>query len=257
MTIDPATFYDGLAATYEDDFKAPHRKAYDDLCWERVDELIGSRSNLRIIDVGCGVGRWARVLVQRGHRVVGIEPSAEMFARAQGLNLGDGFELQHATADEAEVAPDSADLVIAMGSIQYSPDPTASIATMASWVKPGGHLVVLVDSLMSLVVELIRNDDPDQGIERLLSKRARFTAGPGTVEHHLFDAAELNDAFVAAGLDAVSVKGLLVDWTCRPRTEAMQRLTDEPADALALERRLSEQPDLANLGKQLLAVGMK
>lgn len=255
--VDPAKFYDALADGYEAQFEAPHRKAYDDLCWEVVDELIGERQTLTIVDVGCGVGRWARPLVERGHTVIGIEPSADMYAAATAQNLGDQFQLQHATADDAEVAPGSADLVIAMGSIQYSLDPTASIARMASWLKPGGHLAVLVDSLMGLVVELIRADDPNQALERLSTKRARFTSGPHTVEHHLFDAAELRAAFDGAGLADVSVQGLLVDWTCRPRNEAMERLTNDPTSGLDLERRLASEPNLADLGKQLLAVGTK
>lgn len=256
-SIDPALFYDGLANNYEAEFEAPHRKAYDDLCWEVVDELIEQREGLTIVDVGCGVGRWARPLIERGHSVIGIEPSAEMCAQATAQNLGDQFQLQHATADDAEVSASSSDLVIAMGSIQYSPDPTASIAAMASWLKPGGHLVVLVDSLMGLVVELIRADDPNQALERLSTKRACFTSGSNTVEHHLFDAAELRGAFDGANLADVSVQGLLVDWTCRPRNQAMERLTNNPSGGLNLERRLASEPNLADLGKQLLAVGTK
>ncbi len=256
-SIDPAAFYDGMAENYEAEFDAPHRRAYDDLCWEYVDALIGDRADLLIVDVGCGVGRWARPLVERGHRVLGIEPSADMCAGARALNLGDRFELQHATADDAVVATATADLVVAMGSIQYSPDPTASIATMASWLKPGGHMGVLVDSLMGLVTELIRNDDPDQALERVTGRRARFTSTPGTVEHHLFDAAELRAAFEAAGLADVSVRGLLVDWTSRPREQAMQRMIDNPANGLDLERRLSELERLADMGKQLLAIGQR
>ncbi len=255
--VDPATFYDGLAPGYEAQFEASHRRAYDDLCWEAVRELIDDRSSLRIIDVGCGVGRWAKTLVAEGHSVIGIEPSAQMCAGAIAQQLGARFELQHAGADDADIDAASADIVIAMGSIQYSPDPTASIVRMASWLKPDGHLVVLVDSLMGLVVELLRNDDPDQALERLSTRTARFTAAPGTVEHHLYDATELRAAFESARLGSIEVRGLLIDWTTRPRGEAMQRLADDPDDRLNVERRLSGQPQLADLGKQLLAVGRR
>ena len=99
--------------------------------------------------------------------------------------------------------------------------------------------------------------DPDQALERLRSRTARFTAAPGTVEHHLYDVVELRAAFESAGLESIETRGLLIDWTTRPRDEAMQRLTDSPSERLDLERRLSTEPQLADLGKQLLAVGRR
>jgi ubiquinone/menaquinone biosynthesis C-methylase UbiE len=50
----------------------------------REGDLLGRR----ILDVGCGTGRWSAALAERGSRVWGIDPSAEMvgLARQRGVN---------------------------------------------------------------------------------------------------------------------------------------------------------------------------
>ncbi len=258
MSDSPAArFYDHLAADYDAHFDAPHRKAYDDLCWEHVDRLLDNASPSTIVDVGCGVGRWAEPLVERGHHVIGIEPSSAMVDQARARGLGDRFEIQHCDADAAVVAPGSADLVMALGSIQYSPDPAASIGTMASWLSPGGRLVVLMDSLIGLVAELLRRDDLAQAIERLQTGRGVFRSDAGEAEHALFNSRTLRAAFVDAGLVDISVHGLLVDWSVRERDDAVHRLTNAWDDTMAAERALAEHEAAADLGKQLLAIGTK
>ena len=37
----------------------------------------------RVLDVGCGTGRLADALAERGAKVWGVEPSAEMLAQAR------------------------------------------------------------------------------------------------------------------------------------------------------------------------------
>jgi SAM-dependent methyltransferase len=56
--------YDALASTYDEHFAVPHQRAYDDLAPLLPDAAA------RIVNVGCGVGRWARRLVGLGHFVL-------------------------------------------------------------------------------------------------------------------------------------------------------------------------------------------
>ncbi len=254
--LDPATFYDELADGYDEQFDAPHRRAYDDLCWEYVNRIIGDRPALSIVDVGCGVGRWAGPLADRGHQVVGVEPSAAMVNHARRRSAG-RYAVHHCGVDEAQIDPESCDLVIAMGSVQYAPDPTASIARMASWLRPHAHLVVLVDSLVGLVAELLRRDDVEQAMERLATRTGIYRDAHGAASHLLYDAHALRRSFESAHLDNISVHGLLVDWSVRPRDDAHARLVDQHDQTMATERALAEESAVADLGKQLLAIGRK
>lgn len=68
-----------LAATY-DELRPV------DANWRELFELIVREGDLvgrRVLDVGCGTGRLAAALAERGSRVWGVEPSPEMAARAR------------------------------------------------------------------------------------------------------------------------------------------------------------------------------
>ena len=75
---------------------------YDDLrpadanWWEVFHALVteGELLGRRVLDVGCGTGRFAHELSGRGARVWGVDPSDEMLAeaRARGPLAGGGFK---------------------------------------------------------------------------------------------------------------------------------------------------------------------
>jgi ubiquinone/menaquinone biosynthesis C-methylase UbiE len=74
-----------LAATYD-------RLRPVDRNWWELFELLVAEADLvgrRVLDVGCGTGRVAAALAERGSRVWGVEPSPEMAerARARGVSV--------------------------------------------------------------------------------------------------------------------------------------------------------------------------
>lgn len=245
-----APLYDALADSYDEHFAAPHRRAYDDLAWEICAGLIAPGAS--VLDVGCGVGRWAERLVATGHRVTGIEPSPRM-ADAAEKRLGPGVTLIRAGVEHADPPP--ADVVLAMGSLQYAADPVAAIARCAGWLRPGGTLCVLVDSRQALVLELLAVGRVDEALERSRSHRGRWRLGELSAGMHLFDAAELRVAVEAADLVVERLSGLLVGASAHGRTGLADRLTRDYPGTLAAERRLAAEPALADLGKQLIVVG--
>jgi len=96
-----------------------------------------------IIEIGCGVGRITRVLAQRATRVIALDVSAEMLARAREHNasldnvewlLGDGSTL-------AGVPDARADGVFSHVVFQHIPDPTITlgyVSEMGRVLTPGG-----------------------------------------------------------------------------------------------------------------------
>src|SRR5829696_7530114 len=57
-----------------------------DANWWEVFELLVREGDLvgrRVLDIGCGTGRAAAALAERGSRVWGVEPEPEMAARAR------------------------------------------------------------------------------------------------------------------------------------------------------------------------------
>jgi SAM-dependent methyltransferase len=81
--------YDGKASTWRDVYRSrdPFSQRIQRRC-DRVAEMVCRHlgaSPSDILDVGCGTGEAARKLAGHGHRVVGLDSSAEMLAEAVGV----------------------------------------------------------------------------------------------------------------------------------------------------------------------------
>ena len=248
--------YDRLAPSYDEHFAAPHRSLYDRLAWDLVmDRLPAPVDAMPVVDAGCGVGRWAETLVEVGHRVVGIEQAPEMAAGARARNLGPGFRLVEDSMESADLPAGEALGVLAMVSLQYTADPVAQLSRFATWTIPGGLVAVLVDGRAALAVELGRDGKVDEAEERVRTRRGIWQMDGCAADLHLFDARGLRDAMATAGLVGVVVHGLLCGWTIKGRERFFADLADDPVTWEAREAEWARDAGLADLGKQLLAIG--
>ncbi len=83
MTVHEATVA-GRFDTLRDRFKS--EVASDDPRLLAIVERLSPLSGRRLLDLGCGKGRFARCLSERGARVIGLDVSAGMLAEADGLD---------------------------------------------------------------------------------------------------------------------------------------------------------------------------
>lgn len=254
---DSLALYDCFAADYDVAFAAAnHRKAYDLLAWEQVAALL-PRSPGIIVDAGCGTGRWIGRLLSLGHRVIGIEQSPNMIAALLEKGFGSGFELIAQGMEAAQIPPASADLVMAIGSVQYTRDPGEMIRRFAAWTKPGGHICVMMDSLVALVVELMRLGKVEEALTRLRSGRGVFALGDTQADLFLYDSRTLRSQFAAAGLVDLACRGLLVSSSAWGSAGCSKAMASDEAAFLALERELASHPQMADCGKHLFASGRR
>lgn len=255
--VDSAPLYDTMAADYDAIFAAPgYRRAYDLLAGEYIASLMPPAPGV-VVDAGCGTGRWAVKWLAMGHRVIGIEQSPQMVAQIRGRGLGDDFRLITASMDEVEIEPGTVDLVVAMGSLQYLADPAAVVRRFTDWLKPGGRVCIYTDSLMALVLELIRMGKAEEALLRLETHRGVFSQGATTAELHLYDSAALKALFEGAGLVDVGCHGLLITASALEKTVCARQATEDEAGFLHLERRLMADSTMADAGKHIIASGRK
>ena len=85
---------------------------------------------LRILDLGCGKGRFARALWDRGSHVVGLDLSAAMLAEAAGVDR------VRATARRLPLKARSFDGVIAVEMFEHLEDPLAGRGDPGSSARP-------------------------------------------------------------------------------------------------------------------------
>ncbi len=101
-----------------------------------IDELmeLGAR---RVLDVGCGTGKAARLLIERGCDLLGVEPDPYMaaIARSHGINV------EEATFESWDSRARVYDLIVS-GQAWHWVDPALGVAKAAALLRPGGHLGV-------------------------------------------------------------------------------------------------------------------
>lgn len=103
----------------------------------------------RVLDVGCGVGRWSRLLASRGAIVTGVDISPTMIdeARRRATSAGLASRCRFLVQDLAQLdAGDPYDLVLGVTVLQHILDPHALRAAaqrLADHLAPAGRLVLL------------------------------------------------------------------------------------------------------------------
>lgn len=92
------------------------------------------------LDAACGTGRYAQWLAERGHRVIGVDSSPDMLARAR-MRVPQG-EFLLGDLHQLPVGDSEADLAVCGLALTHLPVLKPAIAEFASVLRPGGHLVI-------------------------------------------------------------------------------------------------------------------
>jgi len=145
-------------------------------------------SNRRVLDVGCSSGYLSQPLSQRGNTIVGLEldPAAAREAEqwCERVLVGDIETM------ELPLEPASFDVIVCGDVIEHLRDPTATLARLRPFLRPGGTLVASTPNIANWAIRL-----------SLLAGRWRYT-DRGLLDRthtHLFTKATLVEAFERAG----------------------------------------------------------
>lgn len=92
------------------------------------------------LDAACGTGRYAEYLVAQGHRVIGVDSSPDMLARARTRVPEADF--RGGDLRELPLPDDHADVVVCALALTHLPDLRPVVTEFARVLRPGGHLVI-------------------------------------------------------------------------------------------------------------------
>ena len=104
----------------------------------RPPELEGKR----ILDVGCGAGRFAEVALSCGAEVVALDYSIAVDACWKNNRTKGDLHCVQGDIYHLPFAPGSFDYVYCLGVLQHTPDVAAAFAALAKQPKAGGRLAV-------------------------------------------------------------------------------------------------------------------
>jgi len=128
------------AVEYDRWFDRPWGKYSFGIELQGVLEAVGPLSHeMRVLDAGCGTGRFSAGLGARGARIVGLDIDRHMLDLAVTRTKG------HAVLGDARHLPfsdGSFDCVVALTLCEFAGDPDDVFAELVRLVRPGGRLVV-------------------------------------------------------------------------------------------------------------------
>jgi SAM-dependent methyltransferase len=135
---------------------------------QRVRALPETLQGLDVVELGCGTAYWSAWLARRGARPVGVDPTPAQLetARPCQRELGIEFPLVQAPAEQVPLPDAAFDLAISEYGASIWADPYRWIPEAARLLRPGGQLIFLRNSTLSI---LCSPDSEDEKVgERLV-----------------------------------------------------------------------------------------
>lgn len=101
-------------------------------------------SGKRVLDAGCGAGRFAELFTGAGPEVVGLDLSRAVDAAYDNLGRQPGVHIAQADLMHIPLRQQSFDLVFSLGVLHHTVSAERAFSELTRFVKPGGYLAVWV-----------------------------------------------------------------------------------------------------------------
>lgn len=141
-----------------------------------------------VVELGCGTGYISAWLARRGARPIGVDPTAAQLANAARFQIEFDlrFPLVRAAGEDVPLRGGAFDLVISEYGAALWADPYRWVPEAARLLRPGGHLVLLTNSVLQILCAPDAEAPVGTTLQRPLAglHAVEFTDDPG-VEFHL------------------------------------------------------------------------
>ncbi len=210
----------------------------EDLQQEHSADLIADavQGCARVVELGYGVGLMTRALRERGVPIEVVEGSPRLAAQARAEHPG---LVVHEGMFETFVPDAPVDAVLALHVVEHVDEPRPLLAHLATWLKPGGVLVVVVPNAESLHRRLAVRMGLQPHLDTL-SPRDHLVG-----HQRVYTLDGLRDDVLAAGLHPTRELG----WFLKTLPNSV--MVDWPAELLIALNDISDELEprqLANIG---------
>lgn len=129
--------YDSVAADYHHRYD---QSPMPDVA-QALDALADRLAAERILEVGCGTGRWLQALVRPDRQLTGLDPSQGMLHQARSRLSAIPFI--QAAGEHLPLAPASFDLIFLVHVLHHLTDPQQFLAAARRALTPNGALAII------------------------------------------------------------------------------------------------------------------
>ena len=135
---DKQFFYDTIADTFDDLMNQYDVQRRLDVVFNQLLAAI-DLCDRRILDAGCGTGRFSEIALRRGGRVTSVDIGARLLRRVRAR-----CKTTPVCADVTRLAfpDDHFDVVISSECIEHTPSPRRAVAELLRVCRPGGRVVI-------------------------------------------------------------------------------------------------------------------
>ena len=99
--------------------------------WDRLSK------NSTGFDMGCGTGRWAKLMAPRVGHLHCIDPSSALEVAKLALSSAANVTFHQASVDERPLPPNSQDFGYSLGVLHHVPDTASALLECVAMLKPG------------------------------------------------------------------------------------------------------------------------
>jgi len=95
-----------------------------------------------VLDVGCGMGRFADVISRWGGKVIGIDLSSAVDAAYENIGQRPNVNILQADVFQLPFRENSFDIIYSIGVLHHTPDCEKAFRSLPKFLKPGGKIVI-------------------------------------------------------------------------------------------------------------------
>ena len=206
---------------------------------------------LTVLDVGGGTGGFAVPLAQSGHRVTVVDASPDALAaltrRAADASVAERVRAVQGDGDALAglVEPASVDLILCHAVLEVVDQPADVVASVATALRPGGAVSVLVASRAAAILGRAINGHLRSASALVTDPDGR--AGARDTLRRRYDAESAAALLRSAGLEVEETHGVRVLADLLPAAV----VEEDPQALLELELALSARPPFRDIASQL------
>ncbi|MEZ4888688.1 MAG: class I SAM-dependent methyltransferase [Chitinophagales bacterium] len=121
-------------------FEAAELERIGEEYFDVVNEAMLNKDS-RVLDIGCGSGRWSKYVSSRAGFVEAIDPSEAVLVAAELLKEAENVRVTQAGIDEIPFADGSFDFAFCLGVLHHLPNTAEALKKCVDKVKPNGYFL--------------------------------------------------------------------------------------------------------------------